>query len=272
MSITRFAAVDSQTIHHRLEGQFTNAMLTGIPLVFINSLGSDLRIWDGVIPYFAEAFPIVRYDKRGHGLSDCPPGPYTLRDHTHDLVGLLTLLEVPSAILIGISVGGMIALDFAHQYPERVHALVLCDTGAKIGTAEAWAERSAIVRREGIAAIAPQVLGRWFSRSFSTVDPATYRGYSNLLTRTPAEGYAATCEALRDADLRDVVKSIHMPALVLCGDEDSATPPSLGQELAAALPNGRFQLIYQAGHLPCIEQPRAVAGAIKHFFKELYDV
>lgn len=272
MSITRFAAVDSRTIHHRLDGQFTNALLTGIPLVFINSLGSDLRIWDGVISYFAEDFPIVRYDKRGHGLSDCPPGPYTLRDHTQDLAGLLAVLEVPSAILIGVSVGGMIALDFAHQYPERVHALVLCDTGARIGTADAWTERSTLVRQEGLAAIAPLILGRWFSQSFSTVAPATYCGYSNMLTRTPAEGYAATCEALRDADLREVVKSIHVPALVLCGEEDMATPPALGRELAVALPNARFQLIYQAGHLPSIEQPRAVAAAMKQFFKELHYV
>lgn len=272
MSITRFAAVDSWVIHHRLEGQFTNAMLTGIPLIFINSLGSDLRIWDGVIPYFAEDFPIVRYDKRGHGLSDCPPGPYTLHDHTTDLAALLTGLEVPSAILIGVSVGGMIALDFARQHPGRVHALVLCDTGARIGTAEAWTERSTIVRQEGLATIAPLILSRWFSRSFSTVEPTAYRGYYNMLTRTPAEGYAATCEALRDADLCAVVQSITAPSLVLCGDEDIATPPTLGQELAAALPNARFQLIYQAGHLPSIEQPRAVAAAMKQFFKELHYV
>lgn len=272
MSITRFAAVGSWTIHHRLEGQFANAMITGIPLVFINSLGSDLRIWDGVIPYFAEDFPIIRYDKRGHGLSDCPPGPYTLRDHTTDLAALLTGLEVPSAILIGVSVGGMIALDFAHQHPARVHALVLCDTGAKIGTADAWTERSTIVRQNGLAPIAPLILGRWFSHSFSTREPATYRGYTNMLTRTPAEGYAATCEALRDADLREVVQRITVPTLVLCGDEDMATPPSLGQALAAALPNARFQLIYQAGHLPSIEQPRAVAAAMRQFFKELHYV
>lgn len=269
MSITRFAAVDSLVIHHRLEGQFANALISGIPLVFVNSLGSDLRIWDGVIPYFAEDFPIVRYDKRGHGLSDCPPGPYTLRDHTTDLAGLLTLLEVSSAILVGVSVGGMIALDFAHQYPERVHALVLCDTGAKISTADAWTERITIVRREGLIPIAPLIVGRWFSHAFSTMAPATYRGYYNMLTRTPAEGYAATCEALRDADLREVVQSITAPALVLCGNEDIATPPSLGQELAATMPNARFQLIYQAGHLPSIEQPRAVAAAMKQFFKEL---
>lgn len=272
MSITRFAAVGLQTIHYRLEGQFIDAMITGVPLVFINSLGSDLRIWDGVIPYFAERFPIVRYDKRGHGLSDCPPGPYTLRAHTTDLAGLLTTIEVASAILIGVSVGGMIALDFAQQYPDRVHALVLCDTGARIGTAESWTERSIVVRQEGLTAIAPAVLQRWFSGAFGRTQPAAVRGYGNMLTRTPAEGYAATCEALRDADLRAVVKEIPSPALVLCGADDVATPPALGRELAATLPNGRFALIDQAGHLPSIEQPKAVATEIKRFLKEIHYV
>lgn len=272
MSITRFAAVGSQTMHYRLEGQFIDAMITGVPLIFINSLGSDLRIWDGVIPYFAERFPIIRYDKRGHGLSDCPPGPYTLRDHTTDLAGLLTAIEVASAILIGVSVGGMIALDFAHQYPDRVHALVLCDTGARIGTADTWRERSALVRQEGLTSLAPTILARWFSSTFARNHPAALRGYYNMLTRMPAEGYAATCEALRDADLRPVVEGIDRPALVLCGAEDLATPPALGRELAAALPKARFELLDLAGHLPSIEQPKAVAIAIKHFFKELHYV
>lgn len=269
MSITRFVAVGPQTMHYQLDGQFVNALITGIPLVFINSLGSDLRIWDGVIPYFSERFPIIRYDKRGHGLSDCPPGPYTLRDHTMDLAGLLKVLEVPAAILIGVSIGGMIALDFAHQYPDCVHALVLCDTGARIGTAEAWTERSAIVRQEGLTAIAPTILARWFTSTFARNNPAALRGYSNMLTRTPVEGYAATCEALRDADLRDVVTSIDVPALVLCGDEDLATPPTLADALATALPKAQLQLIYQAGHLPSIEQPKVLAAEIKRFLKEM---
>ena len=112
MSITRFAAIGSHTLHYRLDGQ---AMVMATPLVFINSLGSDLRIWDGLIANFTERFALVRYDQRGHGLSDCPPGPYTLHDHTDDLAGLLAQLQAPPAILIGVSVGGLIALDFAHQ-------------------------------------------------------------------------------------------------------------------------------------------------------------
>ena len=266
MSITRFAAIGSHTLHYRLDGQ---AMVMATPLVFINSLGSDLRIWDGLIANFTERFALVRYDQRGHGLSDCPPGPYTLHDHTDDLAGLLAQLQAPPAILIGVSVGGLIALDFAHQYPERVRALVLCDTGAKIGTAAYWAERSTAVRQGGLAPLAPMILARWFSSTFAATAPAAYRGYANMLTRTPIEGYAATCDALRDADLRDVVQRINIPALVLCGEEDLATPPSLGRELAAALPNAHFALIPKAGHLPSLEQPQAVAVAIQHFLEEL---
>lgn len=266
MSITRFATVGAQTLHYRLDGRDLTGAAT--PLVFINSLGSDLRIWDGLMAAFAPHFPLIRYDKRGHGLSDCPAGPYTLQEHSDDLAGLLTQVQAPSAILIGVSVGGMIALDFAHRYPDRVKALVLCDTGAKIATADYWTERATAVRQGGLAPVAPMILARWFSGAFATTAPASYRGYQNMLTRTPAEGYAATCEALRDADLRAVVGAIEAPALVLCGEEDRATPPSLGQELAAALPNARFALIPQAGHIPSLEQPQALATAIQHFLQE----
>lgn len=265
MSITRFAAVGPHTLHYRLDGQAAAGTVTGTPLVFINSLGSDLRIWDGLIPAFVEQWPLIRYDKRGHGLSDCPPGPYTLRDHTEDLAGLLAQVQAPPAILIGVSVGGMIALDFAHHYPEHVQALVLCDTGAKIGTAAYWTERSSAVRQDGLAPLAPLILARWFSSTFAASAPTAYRGYQNMLTRTPAEGYAATCDALRDADLRAAIPTITIPALVLCGDEDLATPPTLGRELAAALPHARFALIPKAGHIPSIEQPQALATAIQHF-------
>jgi len=260
MSITQFALSGATMLHYSQERSGT-----GTPLVFINSLGSDLRIWDGVIAAFAERRPVICYDKRGHGLSDCPAGPYTLRDHTNDLAGLLAHLAVPNAILIGVSVGGMIALDFALTYLERVKALVLCDTGAKIGTADYWAERIAAVRQKGLEPLASVILTRWFSSRFAQTEPAAYQGYYNMLTRTPVEGYAATCEALRDADLRDAVQTIQAPALVLCGDQDLATPPSLGRELAAALPNAHFDLIEDAGHLPSLEQPAALAGKIEQF-------
>lgn len=259
-----FISINGNTFHYVREG-----LTDGPPLVCVNSLGTDLRMWDGLVPYFAGRYQIIRYDKRGHGLSDAPPGPYALGDHTADLAQLLEHLNLDEAVLVGDSVGGMIVLDFALRYPERVRALIACDTAAKIGTADYWNERITAVRTLGIAPLAEAILSRWFSPAFARQEPAAYRGYYNMLTRTPQEGYAATCEAIRDADLRPQVGQIALPVLVLCGAEDGATPPALVRVLAEELPNGRFALIDHAGHLPSIEQPATMAAVIDEFLGEI---
>jgi 3-oxoadipate enol-lactonase len=259
----KFAEVGGITLCYAVEG-----LETGIPLVFINSLGTDLRLWDELIPHFAEHFVIVRYDKRGHGRSDCPPGPYSIHDHADDLAALLIHLNLPQVLLIGISVGGMIALDYALRNPQHVRALVLCDTGAKIGTIDLWNARIEAVRKNGLVAVADSVVARWFTPDFAVLHPEAFREYHDMLVRTPAVGYAATCEALRDADLRVSVASIETQALVLCGAEDAATSPQLARELAESLPNARLEIIEQAAHLPCIEQPDVMAAKIKDFLRE----
>lgn len=262
MSSLNFATVNGLTLHYTLDG-----LSEGMPLVFINSLGSDLRIWDRLIPFFAGSFRLIRYDKRGHGLSDCPPGPYTIGDHTGDLAGLLAQLQVTEAIVIGISVGGMIALDYALSFPEKVKALVLCDTGLKIGTTESWTQRIETVRTNGLLRSAGVILPRWFTPAFAARHPADYQGYSNMLTRTPEAGYVATCEALRDADLSAAAPAIQAKTLVLTGTEDLSTPPELGRALAEAL-QARFEPVEQAAHLPCVEQPERMAAGINQFFQE----
>jgi len=263
MSEMKFVTVEGITVHYTLDG-----LKEGIPLVFINPLGTDLRLWDKLIPHFAGHFPIIRYDKRGHGLSDCPPGPYSIRDHSSDLAALLDHLQVKDVILIGISVGGMIALDYAINHPDDVKAMVLSDTSAKIGTAEFWTDRATAVHKNGLDNMAETILGRWFAPAFSEQYPAEYQGYYNMLTRMPAEGYIATCQALGDADLRDSLKAIKAKTLVLCGAEDLGTPPSVGRELAEALPEARFEQIEKAAHLPCVEQPEVMAMKIEQFLRE----
>jgi len=258
----KFNTIDGITLHYAYEGREQ-----ATPLVFINSLGTDLRIWDAVVAGFADRFLLIRYDKRGHGLSDCPPGPYTIRQHTSDLAGLLEELQVEPVILIGVSVGGMIALDYAINYPQRVRALILSDTAAKIGTTDLWNERISLLRENGMAHLAGAILERWFSPDFAGQHPAAYRGYYNMLTRTPLEGYIATCEAIRDADLSEAVRSIRHPALVLCGAEDGATPPELVRGLAEALPNASFDVLEHAGHIPSIEQPAVLTAKIDRFLE-----
>ena len=241
----------------------------GTPLVFINSLGTNLHLWDALVPCLFAHLRLVRYDKRGHGLSDTPPAPYTIRDHSDDLAALLDRLEIETAIVIGISVGGLIAMDYAVQDPGRVQALVLCDTAPRIGTPEGWSERIQAVREKGLPEMAGTIMGRWFAPTFVGQSPADYRGFTNMLLQTPVEGYLGTCAALRDADLYKEVSQINVPTLLLCGAQDISTPPDLMREWAGALPNASFQVIDGAAHLPCVEQPEATAAAIKQFLQEV---
>lgn len=255
-----FTTVNKIALHYLRQGN-----PAGPPLVFINSLGTDLRIWDRVVPHFTADYDVIRHDKRGHGLSDCPPVPYTMRDYAVDLARLLDQLAVERVVLVGISIGGMIALDFAAAWPERVRALVLSDTGAVIGTAVLWNERITTLRQQGMASLADSILARWFAPAFAESNPAAYRGCANMLTRMPVAGYTGACEAIRDADLTAAARTITTPTLILCGREDLATPPELVRGLCDLIPSAAYQEIPNAAHLPCIEQPDAMAGHIANF-------
>lgn len=266
-SVTLFVQANELALHVVLDGG-----AQGTPLIFLNSLGSDLRIWNSVIELFDESSnvpPLVRYDLRGHGLSDCPAAPYTIRDHTTDLAELIDYLGHQQVILIGISVGGMIVMDYTLMRPDRVKALVLCDTAPRIGTEEMWNTRITALRANGMESLAEAILARWFSEDFGAGDHAALHGYYNMLTRTPLEGYVGTCAAIRDADLWPDIAKIAIPALVMCGADDQATPPDLGRRLATALPHAHFVAIENAGHLPCVEQPDRVVAEIQKFIASL---
>ena len=258
-----FIRANGIVLHHQVLGR-----PDGPALVFINSLGSDFRIWQDVAPAFLESCRVVLYDKRGHGLSDAPPAPYTLDDHTSDLLALLDRLGIESAALVGLSVGGMIAQRMAVRAPRRVRALALCCTAARIGTAETWAERIAAVERGGIEAIVEAVLQRWFTPLFRETRPDDCAGWRNMLVRTPAHGYAGTCAAIRDADLTADAARIAAPTLCVAGDQDGSTPADLVRGTADLIPGARFELIGSAGHIPCVEQPAVLARLIGHHLRE----
>lgn len=237
-------------------------------LVFSNSLGSDLRSWDGVVSCLGDRFRIIRYDKRGHGLTDALEPPYSMDDLSDDLVGLLDKLDIQNVLLCGLSVGGLIAQRFALQHPDRVRGLVLCDTGTRIGTVESWNQRIEIVRSGGVESFVAPSMERWFSAAFRRQRAAEVRGYANMLRQISVKGYLGVCAALRDADLTQAVRAISKPTLVLCGDQDIATPPEMGRALAEAIPGAKFSLIPDAAHLSCIEQPERMANLVTQYFKE----
>jgi 3-oxoadipate enol-lactonase len=254
-------------------GIYLNARRDGTPggpaVVFANSLGTDLRLWEDTVAALPAGLHALRYDKRGHGLSSAPEPPYTMADHARDLIGLMDAQGVDRAVVCGISVGGMIALQAALDAPERIGGLVLMDTGHKIGTADGWQQRIDTVMAEGLGDLADIIILGWLSDAFRQQNPGAAQAWRNMVARTPVpHGYAGTCAALRDTDLTPRLAEVRQPALVLCGSDDPSTPPELNRELAELLANARYREIAGTKHLPCIEQPAEVARLIAGFVQE----
>ncbi|PWE32107.1 3-oxoadipate enol-lactonase [Maritimibacter sp. 55A14] len=241
----------------------------GAPLVFANSLGTDLRIWDRVVDRMPRELHIVRYDMRGHGLSSCPGGPYAMGALVRDAERLLDRLEVRDCVFVGLSIGGMVAQGLAVKRLDQIRALVLSNTAAKIGTAEAWQDRIAVVEKDGIAALAEPVLERWFSARFRREHPAELEGWRNMLTRQPAQGYAGCCAAIAGTDFYTPTSGLTLPTLAIAGSEDGATPPDLVRETAGLIHGAQFELIRGAGHIPCVEAPERYAELLEGFLREI---
>lgn len=235
----------------------------GAPVVFANSLGTDLRLWDKVIPRLPAGFRYIRYDKRGHGLSDCPPGPYAMGALVRDAERLMEALGVRDAVFVGLSIGGMIAQGLAVKRLDLVRALVLSNTAAKIGTAEMWQARIAAARAGGLESLGDAVMERWFSKGFrATPELAAWRA---MMVRTPLEGYVGCCAAIAGTDFYTPTSGLRLPALVIAGSEDGSTPPDLVRETAELIPGADFRLIRGAGHLPCVEAPEVYAAHLSEF-------
>ncbi|WP_339779083.1 3-oxoadipate enol-lactonase [uncultured Thalassospira sp.] len=237
-------------------------------LVFSNSLGTDLRIWDDVVAIFAPTFRVITYDKRGHGLSGIGDEPYSIDLHTRDLVALLDHLGVHSAIVCGLSVGGLIAQHLAAIAPARVRGLILCDTAPKIGDATGWNARIDAITKGGMDVIGDAVIERWLSENYRTGHPAMSALYRAMLVRTPVAGYGGTCAALRDADLTTTTSALTIPVLCVGGSVDQSTPPELVRAMADGIPGAGFALIDGVGHLPPIEAPQELCRLIDGFIKE----
>jgi 3-oxoadipate enol-lactonase len=212
-----------------ISGRTAHAALAGdpdrLPLVFVNSLGTDLRIWDRVLPLLPPGLRLLRYDLRGHGLSDAGTPGWSVDDLADDLAALLDATSTEPAVICGLSVGGMIAQSLAARRPDQVRALVLVGTAARIGPPEMWDERITRVRAGGLAPLADGILARWFSARFRAEAPdiALWR---NMLVRTPAGAYADTCAAIRDADLTASTAGLRLPVLALVGERTGRRRPS----------------------------------------------
>ncbi|PZQ46892.1 MAG: 3-oxoadipate enol-lactonase [Rhodovulum sulfidophilum] len=260
----RMAKINGLAVHYSDEGP-----ADGPGIVFANSLGTDLRVWDAVTPLLPAAARVIRYDKRGHGLSAAPEGAYFMGDLVADAAGLIDHLGLRGVLFVGLSIGGVIAQGLAAERPDLVRGVVLSNTAPKIGTEEMWHARIAAVRAGGVAALSEAVLERWFSKRFRAERPDELAGWRNMLERCPVDGYAGCCAALAETDLRLSTAGLRQPALVIAGGEDGSTPPDLVREMAETIDDARFELIRGVGHIPCVEAPEAVARLIAGFAREI---
>lgn len=239
----------------------------GPALVFSNSLGTDLRVWDALLPHLPAGLRIVRYDKRGHGLSEETPGPYSIDQLADDAAGLIRHLELRDVVFVGLSIGGLIGQSLATRHGDLLAGLVISNSAAKIGEAQMWQDRIAAIRANGLTSIGAATMERWFSPAFR--DSGAAGPWQRMLERQPLQGYAACCEAIAAADLRDAVKGLRLPVQLIAGTLDGATPPEIVRATADLIDGARYDTIEGAGHIPCVETPAAHAAIVTRFLKEI---
>lgn len=235
-------------------------------LMFSNSLGTNVAMWDPQMQALSQAFRILRYDTRGHGESSVLPGPYTIDQLADDVVALLDQLRIERAHFCGLSMGGMIGMSIAMRVPRRLLKLVLCNTAPKIGSPEVWNTRIDTVRKGGMRAVANSVLERWFTPSFRAASPSAIESTRQMLLTTPVEGYVAACAAVRDMDVNGLISSIRVPTLIISGTHDPVTPPSDGHFLAERIPGAVYKEL-PAAHLSNIEAAVAFTMEVSNFLK-----
>jgi 3-oxoadipate enol-lactonase len=240
---------------HRVEGP-----AEAPALVLLNSLGTDMGMWEPQVAALRDRVRLVRLDTRGHGGSPVPDAPWTLADLGGDVLALLDSLGIARASFAGISLGGSTALWIAAHAPERVESLFPCFTAAWFGPPDPWLERAATVRAEGVEAVADGVLGRWLT---DAVDPDLRARMREMMLTTPPAGYAAATEVVAHLDLREDLGRITAPTLVISGVEDPATPPEVGRAIAAGIQGAEFVALEGAAHLGNLERPDAFTDLLR---------
>lgn len=254
-----FIYANGVCLRYRLEGK------PGAPVImFSNSLGTNLFMWELQAAALRDEFRILRYDTRGHGLSSVAPGPYTQEQLGRDVLALMDAIEIRRAHFCGLSMGGQVGIWLGAKAADRFARLVLCDTAAHIGNAEIWNTRVATVRGGGMPAIVSGTIERWFTQRFIAQAPEGVASVRRMILDTPPQGYIACCEAIRDTDLTEAAAHVNAATLVISGTHDPAAPPAQGRQLASRIPGARY-LELDTAHLSNIEAAPQFTAAIRNF-------
>jgi 3-oxoadipate enol-lactonase len=233
-------------------------------LMLSNSLGTTHRMWDDQVKPFTEAFRLVRYDRRGHGQSGCPQGPYTMDRLGRDALAILDALGIEKTNWCGLSMGGMVGMWLGAHAPERIDKLILSNTSAYFADKALWNDRIRTVREKGLEGIVGANMERWFTKDFRERAPRAIARMSEMFVATPLEGYIGCCEAVRDMDHRDIIRDIKARTLVIAGRYDPATTVEAAEFIRSRIPGAALTLL-EAAHIANVEQPHDYADTVLGF-------
>lgn len=264
MSNEQFIAVQGGNLRVRVNGPHDAPAL-----VFSNSLGTTLEMWDAQAAKFSRDFRVVRYDTRGHGGSVVSPGAYSFDLLGSDVVAILDALDIARAHFCGISMGGFTGLWLGLNAASRMHSIAVCNSAAKIGTAEGWNTRSAMVREKGVAAmkeLADSSPSRWFTEAFIAAQPQVVARAQSWIAGVDPQGYAGCCDALAGADVRDRIAGMAVRTLIVAGSADPVTTVADGRFMQEHIPGATLAEV-PASHLSNLEAPQAFDDALGRFLR-----
>ncbi|CAH0994401.1 Putative aminoacrylate hydrolase RutD [Emticicia aquatica] len=246
----------------------TNYKIQGTPnspvLVFSNSLGSEMLMWDELIPYLLPYFRVLQYDTRGHGGTEKTPEPYTIALLGNDLLELLDSLQIQEFYFCGLSMGGLIGQWLGVHHSDRLKKLIISNTGAKIGNDERWNGRIETINKNGMQAIVDDTIERWFTESFRKNNEKRVAETKAMFLRSDVLGYSNCCAAIRDADFREDLSKISAETLVITGDEDPVTNVEQATFLVKNIPNATLEIL-PARHLSSTELPKKFSETLINF-------
>ena len=246
----------------------TNYKIEGTPnspvLVFSNSLGTDMRMWDAVVPLLLPYFRIIRYDTRGHGQSEVTSNPYTVAQLGQDVIDLLDDLNLEKVHFCGLSMGGQIGQWLGIHHSSRLNKLILCNTAAQIGAAKAWNDRIELIKQNGMQAVWERTQKVWFTDAYIKDNTLKINELASMFLGNDTLGYTNCCAAVRDADFRTLLGKIEVPTLVIAGDEDPATTVEDAKFLVNNIRGAGLDVL-SARHIPAVEQAELFAESLINF-------
>ena len=235
-------------------------------LMLSNSLGTNLHMWDEQVPEWSKHFRVVRYDRRGHGKSGAPKGPYSMERFGRDVLAVADALKVKKFNWCGLSMGGMVGQWLGANAPDRVNKLVLSNTNFHYADKGPWNDRIKLVQEKGLGELVDPNMERWFTAGFRARAPQSIARMKEMFLATSPIGYVASCEAIRDMDFTASNTRINAPTLVIVGKQDPATPPAAGEAIAKQIKGAKVAAL-DAAHISNMEQPKLYAETVVNFLK-----